>query len=426
MKGSQRSNGDAAFGDALYATSLPPSSPKKTILDNNYGAETSTNAQKANFVVELDVPSLKAQGYNVEAAPGTDRVIYMIRKDVSPDVDLGKVGHRILAKDDWMKNSAKVGSERSWDRQSKVDARQRTVDASFEVEFEASSIKWRVVTCVGPFCGEIKAHWLEWKSASSFYSYEKIDGGWRSIASQSREHGTKHTIQGTSCFFFWCSSSPVTRSSSSLASRSTMIEETGKFFKTNTKTTHDSVKHRTCTNDVCSLHTATKTVQSTKSEGLFRDQTKVKQTTCSNDVCRREVSQQTSLAAPAKAGIGAAVSSVVSCTGQQLQKKDATFGKWAEECVPAAFMSGGIGLVIGAISKVPLVGPVIPVVMQVAGLLDACSDDSKGQARCGCEVTRTLAIAVPSATVGMAFPGAWLATSFVSGGIAGVLPQCSA
>merc|ERR1712079_37069 len=117
------------------------------------------------------------------------------------------------------------------------------------------------------------------------------------------------------------------------------------------------------------------------------DHHQVRDTSCSNDVCSVKVRQESSLAAPAKAGIGATVSSAISCTGQHIKKDSATFGTWAEECIPAALMSGGIGLVIGAISKVPLVGPVVPVAMQAASVIDACSDAfGSGGDRCTCEL----------------------------------------
>lgn len=431
LKASTSSNGDAAFGDAVYATSLRPSNSKKAILDNNYGKETSANARKVDFVIELDVPSLQHQGYVVEPAKAGNRDIFTIHKGYPSDVDLGKVSHRILAKDDWMRGPSNLESSGS---PSGMPAENAVFEVAFEAfnAKEATSIEWKVLACVGPACGQVQAHWLEWRSASSYYKYEKWNGGWRSTFAQSSEHNTRHTIEAKQCIFFWCSSSPVTHSTSSQAIRNSMIEESGIMFRTRTHTLENVAKQGACVNDLCMIQKTSKTLIETKSEGLFVDRYQIKETTCSNDVCSiPKMKQHSALAAPAKAGIGATVSSVISCTGHHLQKEEVTFETWTGECIPAAFLSGSVGLAIGVISKVPLVGPMVPVVMQIAGVLDACSEsDSEGESdaeedRCACEVGRTLAIAVPTVALGSVVPGGWLGASIMSGVIGGALPQCS-
>lgn len=200
------------------------------------------------------------------------------------------------------------------------------------------------------------------------------------------------------------------------------MEETGNLFKTQKHTVDDVVRRRSCNDDVCTIHKGQKITSDTKSEGVFVDRHQVKETTCTNDVCSVKRVKHNSLAAPAKAGIGATVSSGLTCTGQHIQKNNATFGTWAEECVPAALMSGGIGLAIGVFSKVPLVGAAVPVVLQVSGIVDTCAHSTE---RCACEISRTLAIVGPTMFLGVLVPGSWLGASILSGVIGGALPLCS-
>jgi hypothetical protein len=280
-----------------------------------------------------------------------------------------------------------------------------------------------VLACVGRTCGEVQGHWLEWKAASFYYKLEKLPDGWRSTSWQKAEHVTEHIVESKDCSLPWlCSRAPPSQKTFTGRNQGTIIEETGNMFKTRTQTVDNVVRQSSCTNDVCTVHRAQTIVSDTKSEGLFVDRHQIKQTTCSNDVCSIKQVKRNSLAAPAKAGIGASVSSALMCTGQHLQKDEATLGTWAEECIPAALVSGSLGFVIGAVSKVPLVGPAIPVAMQAAGIIDACRDAAE---HCSCEIGRTLVIVGPSLLIGSTLPGGWFFGSVASGTIGGLVPQCS-
>merc|ERR1712079_478306 len=137
---------------------------------------------------------------------------------------------------------------------------------------------WSVLSCVGPFCGEVKVHWLEWRAASAFYKFERLSDGWRSTASQTSTHSRSATMEAQECAFFWCSRSSLRLSKESQAGYTNVIEESGGIFKARSHTMSKNIRERSCVNDVCALNTASNTVSTQTKEGLFMDHHQVRDT----------------------------------------------------------------------------------------------------------------------------------------------------
>lgn len=201
------------------------------------------------------------------------------------------------------------------------------------------------------------------------------------------------------------------------------------MFKSWTKTEAAQKGQRICRNDVCTLRTTFDSVTESRSEGVLFDTRAVTQNSCTNDVCTLNRHVEKSLSSSSKAGIGAGVSSAISCTIAYSRKADsgtgveATIGAWAEECVPEVMRSGVSGFVLGLSSKIPMVGPVLPVIMQMSGIIDGCGSGSSQV--CQCEIAKVLVIAGPAIGLTAVFPaGGWLASSAWSGVMAANMWSC--